>query len=141
MPAVYSFPVGRRLQLESYPQESPQLNTAYEILQQFNSLGVMVSWSFTDNDWVVWDRYLTICSSVLSILTLLGRPIRVDARTGRGTPMSARSFPMAAQLQAPSCPHSDSGSTAMTLFLNQRLGNRCCDYYRCVSHRCRFTGE
>ncbi|KAJ7506096.1 hypothetical protein B0H11DRAFT_1904007 [Mycena galericulata] len=124
MPSVHS--TGRKSSLSSflhpYQRESRQLNDAYALLQQFNTLGVMVTWSFQNNDWEFWER-----------------PIRVNPRSGKGSPMSARSFRDAPDLVPPSCPHADSGSTAMTLFLQQVLGNRRCDFFRCTSHRCRFV--
>ncbi|KAJ7695871.1 hypothetical protein B0H16DRAFT_1750512 [Mycena metata] len=123
-PNVFNFSNRRRpLQMQPvpFPRENDQLNNAFRTLQQFNQLGVMVTW--VDGDWQPWER-----------------PIRVNSRTGHGTAMSARSFSQLEDLQPPCCPHTDSSSRTMALFLGQKLtpnGPRC-DFFRSVNHRCRF---
>ncbi|KAJ6604025.1 hypothetical protein B0H10DRAFT_1957513 [Mycena sp. CBHHK59/15] len=78
------------------------LKDVLSILHQFNQAGVMVSWSFEDNDWVMWER-----------------PIRVSSR-GKPMPVSARSFSRVPKFQPPSCPHFfPDRSSKMKLLFNQ----------------------
>ncbi|KAJ7851214.1 hypothetical protein B0H13DRAFT_2360242 [Mycena leptocephala] len=112
------------------PQRNPdplsrdwQLDAAYETLQQYNLIGLPVTWSEQENDWTEWLR-----------------PLRVNPRTGRGSTMSARSFANLAELQPPVCPHRfPNRSSVMTLFLNKTYDGRRRDFFQCMNHKCRFV--
>jgi hypothetical protein len=58
------------------PQRNPdplsrdwQLDAAYETLQQYNLIGLPVTWSEQENDWTEWLRYVSTYTAVTYLRT------------------------------------------------------------------------